>query len=142
MKRIRLFFLYLKIIKDNLAKWRMIDSLNLKQDNIGRLYTVLNLPQVNDAKYDNWLLTQELTQFGSFSEIEQVRVKNYLNMCEKEFMSAGLQELIGLADIQKVGESSYLIVYSYSLLNIRRIANTSAVLLTLGSILGALLIIF
>jgi len=89
---------------------------NIRVDNIYRLYTVLNIPtDIVDEPYN-------LRR----SDIDSLS-RNYIaefNYRMSEFLNQrGLTELYRIYDMEKVDKYSYLLVFGFSLLDTRRMAN-------------------
>lgn len=124
--RIKLFFKYRKIIKAN-QEVLSNPTVSLKIDWINRLYTVLNL---ND----------DVKQFGV--ELTQTYIKKYLADNDKVFNSIGLQELVGIYDVQKIDETNYLIVFGYSLINTKKFTNRFIISLIITIVCGLGYLIF
>jgi len=89
---------------------------NIRVDNIYRLYTVLNIPtDIVDEPYN-----------FRRSDIDSLS-RNYIaefNYRMSEFLNQrGLTELYRIYDMEKVDKYSYLLVFGFSLLDTRRMAN-------------------
>jgi hypothetical protein len=128
-KKIKLYFVYKKIVKQ--ASFLLQNETNLRLDKVGRLYTVLNV-NVEDIKNYGPKLS---------AQIIQKYVNDYIATVDKAFFQIGLTELVGLLDIKKLDETNYLIIFGYSFLNTKRIAN---IILTVGitAILAILYLLF
>ena len=105
-KKIRLFSLYKKTVKQNSLE--LESSFGLRIDKAERLYTVLNIPEeiIGDAfslkKID-------------IDRISENYIKEYTSEVTRFLNTKGLVELFGLYEVKKVDKYSYLIVIGYSL---------------------------
>jgi hypothetical protein len=113
-RKLYLFFVFRKkLIK---IETDLKIQFNVRIDNIYRLYTVLNIP--ND-------MVEEPYNFRK-SDIETLS-RNYIaefNYRISEFLNQrGLTELYRVYDMEKVDKYSYLLVFGFSLLDTRRMAN-------------------
>lgn len=97
-KKIKLFFIYLKIIKINKG---VLGSYNLRVDKAKRLYTIFTIED-----------TETIDVYGrSYFDIRYAEFK--ISM-ENIFLSVGLSELIALYSITKIDSNNYLVIFSYS----------------------------
>ena len=124
-KIISLFFTYRSILKS--IKIQLELEYNARIDNIYRIYTVLNVPEN---------LIEEPYNFRN-SDIETLS-KNYILEYRRNLsnflISKGLLELFDLYDLRKVGKYNYLLIFGYSLINTKKIANriiSSTILLSI-----------
>lgn len=117
LKKIKLYFVYKKIAKQ--ASFMLQNEANLRLDRVGRLYTVLNINAEDIKNYGPKLSSQ----------ITQKYVNDYITTVDKLFFQLGLTELVGLLDIKKIDDTNFLIVFGYSFLNTKRVAN---IILTVG----------
>lgn len=100
-KKLKLYRQYIKAIKRNKSK--LSDSkINLRIDNVHRLYTVLNMP--DDVKTYGSGLTEKY-------------IKEYIQKVDPVFKDIGLGELVGILKMDKIDETNYLIVFGFSLMN-------------------------
>lgn len=131
LKKYQLFKEYRNIIKQTIKKFPgEQNTLNLNCDKIYRLWTVINMPE--DVKVYGTELSNEF-------------IKKYLKDANKYFNEINLNELVAIAKVERVGPSSYLVVFSFSLFNVERIANNirnSVVTLLGGSLLYTIYHIF
>lgn len=113
-KIISLFFTYRSILKS--IKIQLELEYNARIDNIYRIYTVLNIPEN---------LIEEPYNFRN-SDIETLS-KNYILEYRRNLsnflISKGLLELFDLYELRKVGKYNYLLIFGYSLINTRKLAN-------------------
>jgi hypothetical protein len=89
---------------------------NARVDNIYRIYTVLNVPEN---------LIEEPYNFRN-SDIESLSrnyILEYRRNLSNFLISKGLLELFDLYELRKVGKYNYLLIFGYSLVNTRKIAN-------------------
>lgn len=100
-KKLKLYRQYIKAIKRN--KGKLSDSkINLRVDNVHRLYTVLNMP--DDVKTYGSGLTEKY-------------IKEYIQKVDPIFKEMGLGELVGILKMDKIDETNYLIIFGFSLMN-------------------------
>lgn len=100
-KKLKLYRQYIKAIKRN--KNKLSDSkINLRIDNVHRLYTVLNMP--DDVKTYGSGLTEKY-------------IKEYIQKVDPVFKEMGLGELVGILKMDKIDETNYLIIFGFSLMN-------------------------
>lgn len=128
-KKVKLFSIYKKIIKNN--KFELEQRYGIRVDRANRLYTVLNIPEqyIGDAyslvKSDiNKISENYIREYGS-------SLSTYLN-------SIGLTELFGTYEIKKVAKYSYLIVIGFSLFNTKKLYNSLYITITLLILIIAL----
>ena len=132
-RKISLFFTYKKIIKNIQTELELDFSARI--DSIGRIYTVLNIPfEMFDEPYN--LRKADIDTLS----------KTYINEFRRRFsdflISKGLMELFDLYEVKKVDKYSYLLVFGFSLVNTKKLANnliTTAVVLSSMSIFGIIL---
>ena len=132
-RKISLFFTYKKIIKN--IKTELELDFSARIDSIGRIYTVLNIPfEMFDEPYN--LRKADIDTLS----------KTYINEFRRRFsdflISKGLMELFDLYEVKKVDKYSYLLVFGFSLVNTKKLANnliTTAVVLSSISIFGIIL---
>lgn len=117
LKKIKLYFVYKKIVKQ--ASFILQSEANLRLDRVGRLYTVLNINAEDIKNYGPKLSSQIIQKY----------VNDYISTVDKLFLKIGLTELVGLLDIKKIDDTNYLVVFGYSFLNTKRAAN---ILVTVG----------
>jgi len=113
-KIISLFFTYRYILKS--IKIQLELEYNARVDNIYRIYTVLNVPEN---------LIEEPYNFRN-SDIESLSrnyILEYRRNLSNFLISKGLLELFDLYELRKVGKYNYLLIFGYSLVNTRKIAN-------------------
>jgi hypothetical protein len=123
-KKLNLLRQYRLIVKRN--RERIIDKsnrLNLRIDNIGRIYTVYNCPE--DVK----------SYGGSLAE---KYIRDYINRVETFFIEIGLTEYIGIRDIENLNGLDYLIVFDFKGIDSKKFFNNlirySSTILILGLI--------
>lgn len=132
-RKISLFFTYKKIIKNIQTELELDFSARI--DSIGRIYTVLNIPfEIFEEPYN--LRKADIDTLS----------KTYINEFRRRFsdflISKGLMELFDLYEVKKVDKYSYLLVFGFSLVNTKKLANnliTTAVVLSSMSIFGIIL---
>jgi hypothetical protein len=113
-KQIYLFFVFRKKL------YRIETDLkiqyNIRLDNIFRFYTVLNIPQeVIEEPYN--------FRKSDIDSISRNFIREYISQLSQYLNSKGLSELFELYDMEKVDKYSYLLVFGYSLINTKRLAN-------------------
>lgn len=136
-KRISLFFTYRSILKS--IKIQLELEYNARIDNIYRIYTVLNVPEN---------LIEEPYNFRN-SDIESLS-KNYILEYRRNLsnflISKGLMELFDLYELRKVGKYNYLLIFGYSLINTKKLANniiSTTIILSISLLLiGIVFMIF
>ena len=100
-KKIRNYFVYRKIIKQNLPT--LTSRYKLKYDNIyGRLWTVYNLPEEN----------HETAKKYGYRYLDE-QVKKYIDSLQTYFWNIGLGELISVRKIDALDSVNVLIVFRY-----------------------------
>jgi hypothetical protein len=132
-RKISLFFTYKKIIKNIQTELELDFSARI--DSIGRIYTVLNIPfEIFEEPYN-----LRKTDIDTLS-------KTYINEFRRRFsdflITKGLMELFDLYEVKKVDKYSYLLVFGFSLVNTKKLANnliTTAVVLSSMGIFGIIL---
>ena len=132
-RKISLFFTYKKIIKNIQTELELDFSARI--DSIGRIYTVLNIPfEIFEEPYN-----LRKTDIDTLS-------KTYINEFRRRFsdflITKGLMELFDLYEVKKVDKYSYLLVFGFSLVNTKKLANnliTTAVVLSSIGIFGIIL---
>jgi len=75
-------------------------------------------------------------------ELTQTNIKKYISDTDKVFKTLGLNELIGVYDIQKIDETNYLIVFGYSLMNTKKVTNRFLIISGLSIISTIIYFIF
>lgn len=130
IKKISLFFTYRSIVKSISKELEL--EFGTRIDGIFRMYTVLNIPEVIFEEPYNLRKT----------DIDTI-ARNYINdfrgNMSKFLVNRGLLELFDLYEVRKVDKYSYLLIFGYSLLNTRKVANN---FITFGIITSILFIIF
>ena len=109
-KKIKVFFYYKKTLKK--LETELNTQFNIRIDDAYRMYTVINLPS-DIAPYVTKTSDREKIADKYIIDTSN-KLSNYLN-------SNGLAELYKRYSISKVGETNYLIVYGYSLLQTDKI---------------------
>jgi len=100
-KKIRNYFVYRQIIKQNLPT--LTSRYKLKYDSVyGRLWTVYNLPEENH---------ETARKYGYRYLDEQVR--KYIDSLQTYFWNIGLGELISVRKIDALDSVNVLIVFRY-----------------------------
>ena len=100
-KKIRNYFVYRQIIKQNLPT--LTSRYKLKYDSVyGRLWTVYNLPEENH---------ETARKYGYHYLDEQVR--KYIDSLQTYFWNIGLGELISVRKIDALDSVNVLIVFRY-----------------------------
>lgn len=104
-KKLSLFSLYKKIIKQN--KVKLERELNIRVDSAQRLYTVLNIPE---ELYGEFTLKK-----SDIDKISESYIKEYMFEVSKSLREIGLNELFESYEVKKVDKYSYLLVVGFSL---------------------------
>lgn len=113
-KQIYLFFVFRK--KLHKIETDLKIQYNIRLDNIFRFYTVLNIPQeVIEEPYN--------FRKSDIDSISRNFIREYISQLSQYLNSKGLAELFELYDMEKVDKYSYLLVFGYSLINTKRLAN-------------------
>ena len=132
-KKINLFFTYRSVLKSIKRELEM--DYNARIDNIYRIYTVVNLPDVLFEEPYNLRTT----------DIDSI-ARNYIVDFRRNFsdymVRKGLMELFEIYEVRKVDKYSYLLIFGFSLFNTRKVANTLINLSIILSIVSFLAIIF
>ena len=105
-KKIRLFNLYKKVIKDNDTELER--NFGIRIDKAQRLYTVLNIPE--EIIGESFSLKK-----SDIDRISESYIKEYNTELNRFLNMKGLGELFGIYDVKKVDKYSYLVVIGYSL---------------------------
>ena len=105
-KKIRLFNLYKKVIKDNDTELER--NFGIRIDKAQRLYTVLNIPE--EIIGESFSLKK-----SDIDRISESYIKEYNSELNRFLNSKGLGELFSIYDVKKVDKYSYLVVIGYSL---------------------------
>jgi hypothetical protein len=104
-KKIKLFFIYRKLIMDNYKIIVQGDN-NFRIDKAYRIYTILSIPE-KDAKYG--------------ITVAEEYINEYLIKADYFFNKLNLTELIALYEITQINENNYLLVFGYSQLNTKKV---------------------
>lgn len=100
------FFTYISLIGRHIEQ--LHKQFNFRMDLAYRLYTVINISQIEEA--------YEYNQ----SKIKQYLLQNKINEIQNFEIDIGIKEFTKI-DIQQVDENSYLFVISYKYLNIPKL---------------------
>ena len=111
-KKISLYFTYRKSIKK--IEKELGKQFNIRIDRVGRLYTVLNIP--NDIIEEPYNLRK-----SDIDAIADKFIREYSIVLAKFLNENGLSELFDFYDSEKVGKYSYLLVFGYSLFNTQKV---------------------
>lgn len=134
LKKLRLFFLWRRVINQNRA---LIENrFKLRKDLACRLYTVVNVPE--ELVGDAYSLRK-----GDIELITKNYVESYTQDVSKWLNENGLQELYKIYEIKKVDKYSWLLVMGFSLFKTQSFYNRLyfiAIPLTILSIITLLLI--
>lgn len=106
LKRIRLFFFYRKIVKDNARELER--NFGLRIDKAQRLYTVLNIPE--EIIGDAFSLKK-----SDIDRISENYIKEYSSEITRFLTSKGIGDILSFYEVRKVDKFSYLVVIGYSL---------------------------
>ena len=114
-KKIYLFFIFRRNLLK--AETDLKIQFNIRVDKIFRFYTVLNVPsEVVEEPYN--------LRKSDVDTISKNYVREFNFQLSQFLNSRGLTELYDLYDMEKVDKYSYLLVFGYSLLNTKRLANS------------------
>lgn len=119
LKKVKMFFIYKKIVDLN-KKTLLDNSLNLRIDNVYRIYTVLNM-------------TDDVKTYG-ISVAERI-ITEYVQKMDVVFSNMNLSEYIGILDVEQLSETDFLIVFGFSHFNTAKLLN-KIIKWTLASSLG------
>jgi len=129
-KKLKLFRDYWILLKRNREDLtNKSNGLNLRIDNVGRIYTVYNCP--DDVK-----------SYGK--DLAEKYIKEYIGKAETKFINLGMIEYIGIRDMERVDELDYLIVFGFKGFDTANFFNqiiTYSVLL-IGSLITAYFLLF
>lgn len=106
-KKIKLFLIYRRIVKKNINELYK-EGYRIRVDDIYRLYTVVNLP--DDVK-----------DYGS--ELTQKYLTDYINKVDNLFLKLGISEYVGIGDIRKENELSYVVIFNFKFFDTAEYAN-------------------
>jgi hypothetical protein len=108
IKEIRLYREYLKTVKQKSEESPFFTRMNLRVDWVGRVYTVVNLPQ------------QVIQSPDLPKEARPSFVMNEIKPINEYFKSLNLEELMTLSmeSVKGTNDESYLIVYQYVFRNL------------------------
>jgi len=106
LKKIRLFSLYKKVIKENRSE--IEQTFGLRIDKAQRMYTVLNIPE--EIIGEAFSLKK-----SDIDRISENYIKEYSSEISRFLTSKGLGELYSFYEVKKVDKYSYLVVIGYSL---------------------------
>jgi len=106
LKKIKLFSLYRKTIKENTTELER--NFGLRVDKAQRLYTVLNIPE--ELIGESFSLKK-----SDIDRIAENYIKEYFSEVTRFLTSKNLGELFSIYDVKKVDKYSYLVVIGYSL---------------------------
>ncbi len=134
LKNIKLFFFYIKTIKEN--KKELESLFNIRIDRAYRLYTVLNIKDelidinyIFDTKYLEYVADKQITEFMK-------KLSSYLN-------SKRLNELYSYyGKIERVSKFGYLITIGFSLFQSHKFIKKSIIISSILTLLIILRIIF
>lgn len=114
-KKISLYFSYRKTIKE--IERDLKRQFNARVDRVGRVYTVLNIPEsLIEEPYN--------LRKNDIDNIAQSYIKEFSSQLSQFLNSKGLFELYDFYDIEKVDKYSYLIVFGFSLFNTQKVAKS------------------
>ena len=106
LKKIRLFSLYKKAIKENRSE--IEQTFGLRIDKAQRMYTVINIPE--EIIGEAFSLKK-----SDIDRISENYIKEYSSEISRFLTSKGLDELYSFYEVKKVDKYSYLVVIGYSL---------------------------
>lgn len=113
-KKYKLYRLYRKLIKQHQKE--LLETYNVRVDQVGRLYTVINLPPQADTygPKDGPRITASL-------------LKNWLSVFDNYLVNIGVKELTAVESMTEIDESNYLLIIRFKLLNMARIATITTI---------------
>jgi hypothetical protein len=115
LKRLKLFFLWRKTIKE--SKFELQQKFNLRIDSAQRLYTVINVPE--ELIGEAYALKKQ-----DIDRISETYIRGFSGELTQTLNERGLQELFRVYEIRKVEKYSYLLVIGFSLFESQRYYNT------------------
>lgn len=106
LKKLKLFSLYKKVLKEN--RDEIEQSFGLRIDKAKRMYTVLNIPE--EIIGDAFSLKK-----SDIDRISENYIKEYSSEITRFLTLKGLGELLSFYEVRKVDKYSYLVIIGYSL---------------------------
>jgi hypothetical protein len=128
-KKINLFFTYRSSIISIQKELEL--EYNARIDNIYRIYTVVNLPDILFEEPYN-------TRTSDIDSISRRYILEFRQNFSDFLVKKGLLELFDIYEVRKVDKYSYLLIFGFSLFNTKKTANRIfifSILLTLISII-------
>lgn len=123
-KKLRLLRDYFIIIRRNKSLITdKTNGLNLRIDNVGRLYTIYSCPP-------------DVEKYGS--ELAQKYIKEYIGKAEVLFIDLNLVEYIGIRDIEQKSELDFLIIFGFKGFNTPKLFRNT-IILTLLTVTSSLI---
>lgn len=107
IKKIRLYLTYKRIIKKH-KKTLAKKGYEIDVDYIGRMYTVVNLPQ-------------DVVDYGH--DLAQSHIQKYIQKVDSLFFKIGLNEYVGIYDIRREGDLDYVVIFGFKFLDMVRVIN-------------------
>jgi hypothetical protein len=130
LKRLKLFFLWRKTIKE--SKFELQQKFNLRIDSAQRLYTVINVPE--ELIGEAYALKKQ-----DIDRISETYIRGFSGELTQTLNEKGLQELFRVYEIRKVEKYSYLLVIGFSLFESQRYYNTVYYIITPLLILSSII---
>lgn len=118
-KKIKLFIEYNKFLKEN--KTLLLTKFNLKIDWIGRVYTVLNIPEDENLERYGSDVSVNKHKFEFENKLSHSYIQKYIKMLDNFLIKNDLKELVGIYDINKIDDRNYLLIFGFSLFNSEKI---------------------
>lgn len=111
-RKVTLYFQYSRTVSANKA---VLGQLNIRVDNVDRLYTVVNVPEeLFEGVYDSRVTDRMRISQGYLAE--------YLRNTSRTLNEIGLTELYRVYDTRRVDKSSFLVIIGFSLFDTRKVA--------------------
>lgn len=117
-KKLKLFFIYKKVIRDNLSAINKKFATNtdnysirkIKMDWLGSIYTIINFNQDS---------MENRSKYGYFYNDNEI--KKFINNLDNELMKLNLAELYALSNVEQIAKDKVLLVIEFKLLNMKKI---------------------
>ena len=119
-KNLRLMISYFKVIRKN-KDIIQSEEYNLRVDRAGRIYTVLKIESEDEIYGVN---------------LAEKQVAEFINKVDNLFLDIGLSEIVGIKNVDNLGDGNFLIVFSFSELDTTKFLRNLIVYSILTIILG------
>jgi hypothetical protein len=132
-KKLKLFYLYKKTIKNN--KEELLKRFSIRIDRASRMYTVLNIPE--EVIGEPYSLKK-----SDIDKISENFIKGYGEELSKFLNEKNLAELYEYYEIKKVDKYSYLLIFGYRFMKSNKFYNDLYLKILPTSIIAIVLILF